>query len=52
MRKTNREEIFSKRRNILIGEGEITMCGMSDLEHESPKRDHLLIVDENLRSEI
>lgn len=50
IRKNNREEIFSKRRNILANEQRNPQA--SNLEMETPKKDKLLIVDERYRKDI
>lgn len=49
-RKNNREEIFSKRRNILASDNR-TSQGIF-IEPEPVKKERLLIVDENFRGEI
>jgi hypothetical protein len=50
MRKNNREEIFSKRRNILTNDNKVP--SESQIEVETAKKDRLLIVDERYRKEI
>jgi hypothetical protein len=50
MRKNNREEIFSKRRNILTNDNKAP--SESQIEVETAKKDRLLIVDERYRKEI
>lgn len=48
LRKNNRDEIFSKRRNILTG-ADTTPSNTFEVEN---KKDRLLIVDERYRAEI
>ncbi len=50
MRKSNREEIFSKRRNILANDQKASLS--SGLEVETGKKDKMLIVDERYRKEL
>lgn len=48
IRRSNRDEIFSKRRNIITEEGN----NNSGFDQENIKKDRILIVDDRFRNEI
>lgn len=48
IRRSNRDEIFSKRRNILLGESNNSAA----LDQEQFKKERILIVDERYRKEL
>jgi hypothetical protein len=48
IRRSNRDEIFSKRRNIISQEGN----NNAGFDQENTRKDRILVVDERFRSEI